>query len=100
MIEDADFLGEPQRRIQRQQIDQGSKPHTLGDAGERAEPDAGHRHGVERRSMMFSNMQAVESGLVGRLRKGQALVILRRQRPVARHIDMVENAKLHFFRPS
>ena len=83
MIEHADFLDQPQRRIKRQQIDQRPKPHALDGARDRPEVDARHRHHVQRRGVMLGDMQAINAGGFGGFHKLQTFVEQLRQRPVA-----------------
>src|SRR3989442_274685 len=51
VIENADFLDQPQRRIERQQVDQRPEADAAGRARNRAEIDARYRNHVERRRM-------------------------------------------------
>ncbi len=74
VIEHADLLDQPQRRIERQQIDQRTEPHALGGAGQGAQIDARHRHHVERRGVVLGHVQAVDSGLVRCLGEGKSFV--------------------------
>ena len=60
MIEHADFLDQPQRRIERQQIDDRPQPHALGRARDRGEIDARRRHQIERRLVVLGDVQAIE----------------------------------------
>jgi hypothetical protein len=99
LIEHADFLDQPQRRVERQQVDERPEPHASGRAGDRAEVDAGHRHHVERRAVMLGDMQAIDAGFVGGGSEGEPLVEERRERAVC-PLDMVEQADLHVSRPS
>ena len=94
VIEHGDLLDQPQRRIEREQIDQRAEPHAPGRARYRAEIDAGHRHHVERRGVVLRHVQAVDAGLVGRLHKGEPLVEERCQRAICR-FDVIEKSDLH-----
>src|SRR5262249_15602663 len=94
MIEDADLLDQPQGRIKRQQIDQRPEPYALGRARHRAEIDAGHRHHVERRSVVLGDVQAVDAGLGGGLDEGEPLVEERRERACA-VLDVIEKSDFH-----
>ena len=98
MIEHANFLDHPQRRIKRQQIDQRTEPHPFGGPSNRAEIDARRRHHVERAGVMLGDMQAIDAGLIGCLCKCQTLVEQRRQRPLA-IFDMVEKSDFHDLLP-
>ena len=95
MIEDADLLGQPQRRIERQQIDQRPEPHALGRARDRAEIDARHRHEIERRRMVLGDVQAIDAGLVGGGGEFQALVERGGDRAI-RALDMIEDSDFHY----
>ena len=95
MIEDADFLGQPQRRNQRQQIDQRPEPHPLGRARERTEIDARHRHEVERGRVVLGDMQAIDAGLVGGGGEFEALVERLRDRAIGGALDMIEDTDFH-----
>ena len=98
MIEHADFLDQPQRRIERKEIDERTEPDPRGRAGDRAEINTGYRHHVERRTVMLGHVQAIDARLVGGCHEGEALVEQGRQRPV-RAFHMVEQADFHdFFR--
>jgi hypothetical protein len=94
MIENADFLGQPQRRVEREEINERPEPDAPGRARHGAEIDARHRHQVERRRVMLGHMQAVESGLLGGDGEGQALIERGRDRAV-RAFDVIEESDLH-----
>ncbi len=102
VVEDADLLGQPQRRIERQQIDERPEPHALGRARDRAEIDARHRHEIERRRVMLGDVQAIDAGLVGGGGEFQALVERGGDRTV-RALDVIEDSDFHcclrFFKP-
>jgi len=74
MIENANLLDQPQRRVQREEINQRTEPHARGRARHRAEIDAGHRHHVEGRRVMLRHVQAVDAGIIGGLGEGETLV--------------------------
>jgi hypothetical protein len=99
LIEHADFLNQPQWRIERQQVDERPQPHAPCRAGDRGEIDAGHRHHVERRGVMLGDMQAIDAGFVGGGGKGEPLVEERRERAV-RPLHMIEQPDLHASSPS
>ena len=65
VIEHTDLLGEPERRIERQQIDQWAHPHLLRGARHRRQPDPRFRHHVEARRMVLRGMKAVKAGFIG-----------------------------------
>jgi hypothetical protein len=94
MIEHADFLDQPQRRIERQQINQRPEPQALGRARDGAEIDARHRHHIERRRVMLGDVQAIEAGRVRRLGEAQPLIEQSGQRPFA-VFDVVEESDFH-----
>jgi acetaldehyde dehydrogenase (acetylating) len=94
VIEDADLLGQPQRRIQRQQIDERPEPHAPGRARNRGKIEARHRHKIERGGMVLGDVQAIDAGLVGGGREGEPLVERGRDRPV-RAFDMIEKSDQH-----
>src|SRR5207249_4243902 len=96
MIEDADLLREPQRRIEWQEIDQRAEPDALRGARERAEIDARHRHEIERGRVMLGDMQGVDAGLVGGGRESEALVERHRHRPISA-LDVIEDPDSHSF---
>jgi hypothetical protein len=98
VVEHADFLDQAQRRIKRQQIDQRPKPHAPGRARQRAEIDARDRHHIERRRVVLGNMQAIDTGGVGRLGELEAFVEQQRERALA-VLDMVEKSNLHGLPP-
>jgi hypothetical protein len=95
VIEDDDLLGEPQWRIERQQINQRPEPYALGRACDRAEIDARHWHQVERRCVMLGDMQAPDAGLVGGGGEAQPLIERGRHRPLG-EFDVIENSNFHF----
>ena len=99
VIEHADFLDQPQRRIERKQVDQRPEPHPLGRARHRAEIDARHRHHVERGGVVLGHVQAIDAGFVGRLGEGETLVEERRHRAI-RCFDVIEQSDFHFFSSS
>ena len=90
MVENANLLDQAQRRIERQQIDQGPEPHALGRARHRAEIDPRHRHHVERRGVMLGHVQAIDAGVVGGLREYEPFVEQGRERTLA-VLDVVES---------
>ena len=97
VIEDADLLGEPQRRNERQQIDQRADPHPLGRARERAEIDARHRHEIERGRVVLGDVQAIDAGLIGGGGEFEALVERLRDRAIGGALDMIEDTDFHFW---
>jgi hypothetical protein len=94
MIEHADFLDQPQRRIKWQQINQRSKPHALGGACHGAEIDARDRHHAERGGVMLGDVQAIDTGGVGGFGKSQPFVKQPGQRPFA-VLDVIEKPDFH-----
>ena len=94
MIEHADFLDQPQRRIKRQQIDERPEAHPLYRARYSAEIDAGYGHHVQRGSVMLGNVQAINAGRFGGFHKFQPFIKQFRQRPLAM-LDMVKQSDLH-----
>ena len=74
MIEHADFLDQPQRRIKRQQINQRTQAHPFDGARNGAEIDARHWHHVQRRGVVLGNVQAVNPGGVSGFGETEALV--------------------------
>src|SRR3979411_1718903 len=94
MVEQADLLDQPQRRIERQEVDQGAEPHAFGGARERPQIDARHRHHVERRGVVLGDVQAVDAGRLGGGGELQALVEELRERALA-PLDVVEKSDFH-----
>jgi hypothetical protein len=96
MIEDADFLRQPQRRDERQQIDQRADPHPRGRARERAEIDTRHRHEIERGRMVLGDVQAVDAGRIGSDGEREALVERLRDRAIGCALNVIEDSDFHF----
>src|SRR6185369_16422066 len=94
MVKNADLLREPQRRIERQQIDEWPEPDSLGRTRDRAEIDARYRHEIERRCVMLSDMQPVDAGFVGGGSELEALVEGGRDRAIGA-LDVIENSNFH-----
>jgi len=94
VVEDANLLDQPQRRIERQEINQRAEPHALGRARHGTEIDPRHRDHVERRGVMLRHVQAIDAGLVGGLGEGEALVEQGRERTLAM-LDVVEKSDFH-----
>ena len=89
VVENADLLDQPQRRVERQQVAQHAEPHPLRQPRDGTEIDAGHRHQVERRGVVLGDVEAVErTGFVARDEVGEPLVELLVKRPV-RTVDVV-----------
>jgi len=65
MIEHADLFDQPQRRIERQEINERAETQALGHARQRAQKDARNRHHVERCRVVLGDVHAIEAGLVG-----------------------------------
>ncbi len=94
VIEHRDLLDQAQRRIERQQIDERAEADAPGRLRDRAEPDARHRHHVERRRVVLGDVIGVEAGVVGGRHVGEAFGQLRVERPVGA-VDVVEDAEFH-----
>ena len=94
VVEDANLLDQPQRRIKWQEINQRAEPHALGRARHRAEINPRHRDHVERRGVMLRHVQTIDAGLVGSLGKCEALVEQGCERTLA-VFDVVEKSDFH-----
>ena len=95
MVQHADFLRQPDRVVEREDVDQGAKQHRprpLGDGGE--ENAGGGRH-AERRRVMLRHVVAVDSRRLVPLDHPQPVLVEVRQRDLAAAVDMVEDAELH-----
>jgi len=64
MIQHADFLGEPQRVVRRQHIDQRTETQALGPLRNRGEEYAWRRRHIERRRMMLTHVVGAEPGVI------------------------------------
>ena len=94
MFENADFLGQAQRRVERQEVHERAKAHAFRHPRYRAEIHARHWHEIERRGMVLGDVQAKDSSCVGRRGKFQAFVKRGRDRPI-RALDVIEKSNLH-----
>ena len=99
MIEHADFLDQPQRRIERQQVDQRAEPQLLGLAGDGAKIDARHRNQIQRRGVVLGDMQAIKAGFVGGGGEFNPLIEKLRDRPCA-ILNVIEKSDFHAIPPS
>ena len=98
LIEHADFFDQPDRMIERQQIDHRSEPQGFGALRDRRQIDAGRRGHAERRRMVLRDVVAVDAGAFIGLRQAQAIFVKFCERN-ARVIHVVEHAEFHRFLP-
>src|SRR5215471_11298536 len=94
MIQHADLLGEPQRVMHRQHIDQRSEAQAFGSLRDGGEKDARRWRQVERSRMMLAHVIGAESRAVVELDQLEAMLIL-----LGEHIRSVvvpiEDTELH-----
>ena len=95
LVEHADLFDQPQRVIERQQVDEGAKPQVLGAAGERRHDQRRRGGGAERRRMVLGNVVAVEACAVVGFGDGEPVGIELAKRH-ARVVNVVEYAEFHF----
>src|SRR6516162_3289847 len=94
VIEHAQLLQQPQRMVERQQIEQRAEadaPRFTRGGGQKYARRRRHR---QRRRVMLGEMIAVEAGGLGRLQQGEPILVGLLQRLAAR-VDVIEDAELH-----
>jgi hypothetical protein len=94
LVEHRDLFGEPQRVIERQEIDHRTETEPLRSLREGRQEDTGRRRHPERRRVVLRHVIAVETGLVVGFGDAQSLVVEVAQRDIA-SVEVVENAKSH-----
>jgi hypothetical protein len=94
LVEHADLVDQPQRVVERQQIDHRSEFEPLRALRDRRQEDAGRRRIAERGVVVLGQVVAVKTGPVIGLNELQPFL----EMPAERHpavIQMVKNPKLH-----
>ena len=94
LVEHADFVDQPQRMIERQQIDHRPEPQLPGPLGHGGEKHARRRRVAERRVVVLGQMVAIEPGAIIGLDQLQPVLEMPGQRLPA-VVQMVENPKTH-----
>src|SRR5437899_1321641 len=99
MVEHADFLRQPHRVIERQQIDERTQTQIPRTLRERGHEDARRRRHTQRSPVVLAHVIAIEAALIVQLRQFQAVIILLSKRQAAAVI-LVEYAELNHVMPS
>jgi hypothetical protein len=99
MVQHADFLGQPQRVVSRQHVDQCAEPQALGTLRSGCEEDARRRRQIERRRMVLAHMVGAKAGAVVELDQLETFFVLFAER-IWTVVVLIEDSELHFTTPS
>ena len=94
VIEHAQLLQQPQRMVERQQIEQRAEADAPRFARGGGQKHARRRRHRQRRRVMLGEVIAVKAGGLGRLQQGEPILVGLLQRLAAR-VDVIEDAELH-----
>jgi len=94
LVEHADFFDQPQRMIERQQINQRAEAQLFGALRQRGEENSRRSRAADRRAVMLGEMIGVEARAVVSLGKPQAAGKQLAMRN-ARIVHVVEDAEFH-----
>ena len=94
LVEHADFLDQPQRMIERQQINQRAEAQLLGALRQRGEENSRRSRATDRRAVMLGEVIAVKARAVVSLGKPQPAGKQLAMRD-ARIVHVVEDAEFH-----
>ena len=94
LVEHADFVDQPQRMIERQQVHHRPELQVLGALRDGGQKHARRRRVAERRVVVLGEMIAVEPGAVIGLDQPEPVLEMPRQRQPA-VVEMVEDPELH-----
>ncbi len=92
LVEHADFLGQPQRMIERQRINQRPEVKLPGALCDGREIDARRRRHAERRRMVLGAMVAVDAGAVVGLHQLEAVFVEIAERLIV-PVDVIEDSE-------
>src|SRR5262252_347907 len=94
MIEHAELFQQPQRMVERQEIEQRAEPDAPRFARGGGQKYARRRRHRQRRRVMLGEVVTVKAGGLGRLQQGEPVLVGLLQRLPAR-VDVIEDAELH-----
>ncbi len=94
MIENADLLEQTRGMIDRQQVNQRTKPQSPGPLRQSRHPDARRRGHAQRGAVVLAHVEAVETHAVVEFGERQPVFVLLRQRK-AGAVVLIENTKFH-----
>ena len=94
LIEHADFLDQPQRRVQRQHVDHWTESHARGPLRNGSEKDTGRGRHAQRRTVMLGQVVAAESRLLRGHDQLQTILVETGQGLIT-PVEVIKNAKFH-----
>jgi hypothetical protein len=94
VIEHADLLGQPQRVVLRERVDQRAEPQTLAVLRGGGEKDARRRREAERRPVVLGKVVAVETAAIVGADQLEPVGVLRTEIGLGA-IHVIEHAELH-----
>jgi hypothetical protein len=94
LVEHADFFGEPQRMMSRQNIDKRRQAEPFCALGCGRQEDTGRWRQIQRRRMMLAHVVGPKSGLIVEFDQFQTVFVLFAER-IGPTIVLIEYAELH-----
>ena len=99
VIQHADFLGEPQRVVRRQHVDQRAETDAARALGDGGQEHARRRRQVERRRVMLAHVIRAKAGAVVEPDQLEPLLVLLRE-GIRAAVVLIEDAELHRLVPT